>query len=126
MESENGWQKKVQQELAMAHRARKEGNEGQARVCARRAAGFAVEAFFRQHGLEPATHSGYALLELLGSEETLPGPVQESLSLLTLRVDEAFDLPPGTDLIRESKKLIRVLFPDEDLKPAFPHGDAGE
>lgn len=115
MENDDQWREDIQHELAMAHRARREGNEGRARVCARRAAGFAAEAYFQQRGFEPPVHSAYSLLELLGAEETLPGPVKRSLSLLTLRVNEDFELPAGTELIRESKKLIRVLFPDEEF-----------
>lgn len=121
---DEGWQKKVQRELAMAHQARGEGNEGQARVCARRAAGFAAEAYFQQRGFKPPAHNAYQLLERLREEEDLPDPVKDTLSLLTLRVNKAFELPPGVDLIRESKKLIRVLFPDENLGPRVPQGDA--
>ncbi|MGM0373194.1 MAG: hypothetical protein ACQEQQ_02065 [Chloroflexota bacterium] len=126
MEKNEGWQRKVQQELAMAHQARREGNEGQARVCARRAAGFAAEAYFQQRGFDPPAHNAYQLLERLGEEGHLPDPVRETLSLLTLRVNKAFELPPGVDLIRESKKLIRVLFPDERLDLEVDQGDAHE
>ncbi|MFO7943553.1 MAG: hypothetical protein R6U51_04560 [Anaerolineales bacterium] len=117
MENAKNWQKQVQRELARAYRAREEGNEGRARVCARRAAGFAVAAFFQQRGIEPPAQSVFNLLEKLSSEFTLPEPVLETLNRLTLRVDQEFNLPPEVDLIQESKKLIRVFFPEAEISP---------
>ncbi|MBS3750394.1 MAG: hypothetical protein KGY39_02690 [Anaerolineales bacterium] len=117
MENAENWQKQVKRELARAYRAREEGNEGRARVCARRAAGFAADAFFRQRGIDPPAQSPFNLLEKLGSEFALPEPVLETLKRLTLRVDHEFNLPPEVDLIQESKKLIRVLFPEKEISP---------
>lgn len=117
MENAKNWQKQVKRELARAYRAREEGNEGKARVCARRAAGFAAEAFFQQRGIDPPAQSPFNLLEKLRSEFALPEPVLETLKRLTSRVDQEFNLPPQVDLIQESKKLIRVLFPEAEISP---------
>jgi len=38
----------VERKLAQAHKARAAGNEGQARVCARRAAGIAVREWYKR------------------------------------------------------------------------------
>ncbi|MGH2523812.1 MAG: hypothetical protein ACRDH2_15005, partial [Anaerolineales bacterium] len=38
----------IEKELARAQEAREAGNEGQARVCARRAAGLAIRAWYQQ------------------------------------------------------------------------------
>ncbi|MBM2849365.1 MAG: hypothetical protein HW418_2307 [Anaerolineales bacterium] len=38
----------VERELAQAHKARAAGNEGQARVCARRAAGIALREWYKR------------------------------------------------------------------------------
>lgn len=99
----------------MARQARVEGNEGKARVCARRAAGFAAEAFFQQQGLKPPTATAYHLLELLSSYSALPEEIERSLHLLTLRVNADHNLPQEADLIQEAKKIIHAMFPDEDL-----------
>ena len=40
------WQAEIQAELEKAQQARARGNEGQARVCARRAAGIAAREYF--------------------------------------------------------------------------------
>lgn len=110
MVNEEDWRKKVDKELSMAQEAREQGFEGRARVCARRAAGFAVETFLQRQGVTPPTQSAYGLLEMMGSNPTLPEEIQETLQLLTLRVNEDHDLPEEADLIQESEKLIHFLF----------------
>lgn len=103
---------KVQRELDMAHQAREEGYEGRARVCARRAAGFAVKHYLKQRDVKLPTNNAYGLLENLESTPGLPQEIQKSLQFLTLRVNEDHELPQEADLIQESKKLIGFLFPD--------------
>lgn len=117
MMDETHWQRVVSEELALARRARREGNEGKARVCARRAAGFAVEVFFQKQGMDPPAKSAYRLLELLSASSSLPEPVENSLHLLTLRVDEDHQLPERADLIQEAGVLIRALFPEGEFGP---------
>ncbi len=111
MVMENDIQEKVQRELDMAYQAREDGYEGRARVCARRAAGFAVEHYLQQRDVTPPTSSVYGLLEMLESTSGLPEDIQESLHFLTLRVNEDHELPREADLIRASKALIEFLFP---------------
>lgn len=112
MVMEEDIQDKVQRELNMAHQARDEGYEGRARVCARRAAGFAVKHYLQQRDVKPPTNNAYGLLENLESTSGLPQEIQKSLHFLTLRVNEDHELPQEADLIQESKTLIKFLFPD--------------
>jgi len=110
MVMEENIQEKVQREFDMAYQAREEGFEGRARVCARRAAGFAVEYYLQQRDITPPTNSAYGLLEILRSTAGLPEDIQDSLHFLTLRVNEDHELPQEADLIKESKALIDFLF----------------
>src|SRR3972149_4027765 len=55
--SSNQWRQRVERELTRAKAARTKGNEGRARVCARRAAGWAGEAYLQQSGLRLPTPS---------------------------------------------------------------------
>ena len=58
------WPTNLQKEFDMAERARANNNEGQARVCARRAAGIAIREYLARKGMRPLSTSSYDLLNL--------------------------------------------------------------
>jgi HEPN domain-containing protein len=99
----------IEQEFQRAEAARARGNEGQARVCARRAAGLAARAYLERQGRRPATASAYDLLKGLAADETLAAELREIAGHLILRVDEQFKLPAGLDLIAEARRLCEAL-----------------
>ncbi len=98
----------LQAEFERAEQARAKGNEGQARVYARRAAGIAIREYFARRGIRAASASAYDLLNRL-QEENLPDPMRVIAGHLTLRVNEEFRLPVDVDLIAESKALCDWL-----------------
>lgn len=104
----------IQAEFARAGQARSRGNEGQARVCARRAAGIAAREYLSRHGQQPRTSSAYDLLRLVAEDPAIPQGVRDSASRLTLRVDEEFKLPVGLDLIAEARALCDALLSAAD------------
>lgn len=57
------FQEQIEQEFALAEQARARGNEGQARVCARRAAGIAIREYLTRRGIRPPSASAYDLLD---------------------------------------------------------------
>lgn len=99
----------VEAEFVKAGQARARGNEGQARVCARRAAGLAAREYLSRRGAAPRTSSAYDLLQIIADDPTISAGLRESASRLTLRVDEEFKLPPGVDLIAEARDLCGAL-----------------
>ncbi len=104
------WSEQIQAEFERAEGARARGNEGRARVCARRAAGIAVREYFARQGRAVRTPSAYDLLNLLAEEPHLPADLKQAAVYLTLRVDEEFKLPADVDLIKEARKLcVRLL-----------------
>ncbi len=105
------WQSEIQAEFEKAERARARGNEGQARVCARRAAGLAAREFFARRGTSVRTPSAYDLLQLAAEDTELPASVRQSAARLTLRVDEAFKLPADVDLLAEARLFCEGLLP---------------
>ncbi len=109
------WRAQIQAELELAEQARERGHEGRARVCARRAAGIAVREYLQRQGRPLRTPSAYDLLRLLQAEPHLPPDLRRAAAHLTLRVNEAFKLPPDVDLIAEARTLCEALLPD--LKP---------
>ncbi|MBV6396127.1 MAG: hypothetical protein HFACDABA_01715 [Anaerolineales bacterium] len=103
------WQTDFEHEIARAESARAKKNEGQVRVCARRAAGMVVREYFTRIGIPVRTPSAYELLKLLAEQPHLPLDAQQAASLLTLRVNEAFRLPVDADLVAEARKLREAL-----------------
>ena len=96
-------------EFDRAAQARAKGNEGQARVCARRAAGIAIREYFARRGIRVRPVGAYDLLNMLGEEGNLPVEIRSVIRHLTMRVNEEFQLPVDADLIAESKTLCAWL-----------------
>ena len=103
------WREEIQEEFERAEGARARGNEGQARVCARRAAGIAAREYLTRQGEKVRTSSAYDLLNLLKEDPRLSPDLKRSAEYLTLRVNEDFNLPVDVDLIAESKKFCEGL-----------------
>ena len=103
------WKEKLQNEFARATLARANGNEGQARVCARRAAGIAIREYYARRGQYVRTPSAYDLLQLLANEPHLAPELKQAAAYLTLRVTEEFKLPVNVDLLDEARKLCDGL-----------------
>jgi hypothetical protein len=96
-------------ELENAERARLAGNEGRARVCARRAAGVAAQDFLTRHGVRTRSSSAYAALLTLAAFPGLAPDLQSAAVRLITRLTEKFTLPIDADLIAEARKLIGGL-----------------
>lgn len=103
------WQAKLQKEFDMAEQARTRENEGQARVCARRAAGIAIREYLTRQGLRPPSTSAYDLLNLIKDDPLLSPEIKLFAGHLTLRVTEEFKLPVDADLVAEARKLCNEL-----------------
>jgi HEPN domain-containing protein len=96
-------------ELEQAQKAREQGNEGQARVCARRAAGIAIKDYLTRKGIQPTSTSALDLLHAIKEEPLLSPDLKLVADHLTLRVTEEFKLPIDVDLIAESRQLCEWL-----------------
>lgn len=103
------WQIDFDKEMDLARAARARGNEGQARVCARRAAGVALRAYFARRGQATHSSSAYDLLQgFLTLPDTPAGP-REAAGYLVLRVTEEFKLPVNVDLLEQAEILAKGL-----------------
>jgi HEPN domain-containing protein len=99
----------IQVEIERAEAARARGNEGQARVCARRAAGIAAREYLMRRGEKVRTPSAYDLLKLLVQDKSLSPELRQSAHYLTLRVNEEFKLPANVDLVAEARQFCDEL-----------------
>ncbi len=103
------FQAEIDAELENAKRARARGNEGQARVCARRAAGIAIREYLTRKGIRPRSASAMDLLNRIKDDPHLSPDLKTIADHLTLRVTEEFRLPIQADLIAKAKVFCEEL-----------------
>ncbi len=103
------WQIRFLEELRQAETAREAGNEGMARVCARRAAGIAAGEYLRRHGLSLSDSSAYVRLKFLLQLPQTPPEVQEVVNHFLMRINPDRSLPIPADLIAEARWLANEL-----------------
>ena len=99
----------INAEFERAEQARARNNEGQARVCARRAAGIAIREYLTRKGIRPPSTSAVDLLNLLKDDTLLSPDLKLIVDHLTLRVTEEFKLPVDADLVAEARVLCDEL-----------------
>lgn len=99
----------IQEELLLAKQSRIEGNEGRARVCARRAAGAAAQVYLQKAGYGDRAENALESLATLKSELKLPERVARAIDCLLQRVDLDHNLPGDVDLINEAATVIQYI-----------------
>lgn len=109
MPAADKWLNDVHRELDLGESARAMGNEGMARVCARRAAGIALGEYFLRSGLTGYGSSVHERLILFKSMATSNNHAKEIADHMLLRVNEDHKLPTDIDLIQETRWLIKYL-----------------
>ncbi len=106
------WQIKFNEEMHRAEQARAKNNEGQARVCARRAAGMVVREYLIRQNMELDTPNAYDLLKKLAAMLDVSPTARLAAERLILKVDESFKLPAEVDLLAEARLLLTELLPE--------------
>lgn len=96
----------IAEELSRADHARGLGNEGMARVCARRAAGFALREYFSHLGEPVQDPSAYALMRRLEGMGSTPADIKLLAASLLTRVTTDYRLPDESDLLAQARQLI--------------------
>ena len=105
----NDFNAQLRKEFEKAQQARINKNEGQARVCARRAAGIAIREYLTRNGTSVPSMSAYDLINLLKEGAQLPPDMKLIVDHLTVRVTEEFQLPFDADLVAEARILCDWL-----------------
>lgn len=109
MKENTGWEINFENELKAADEARRLGNEGRARVCARRALGIVIGEYLLRSGVEPQGASAYDRVKNLLLQPDLPPEIGEAVEHFLLRVTPAHQLPLEADLIAEARWLKEQL-----------------
>lgn len=115
------WLERVENELRTADAARAGGNEGMARVCARRAAGWTVQAFLNGQGIDLGTPDVLKHFRYLLKDEKLPAELRLILEHLVqpkIKDDPEKDSrwPAEIDLLADTRQLLTLLFPTLEIK----------
>lgn len=103
------WRERFEAEIAHAERARQSGNEGMARVCARRAAGIVAAEYLQRVGIQRHDPSAYESLRLLSTQSDLSDEVLQIIEHLLVRITPEHTLPVAADLPGEAVQLRRLL-----------------
>ncbi|MCI0521552.1 MAG: hypothetical protein L0Z70_15010, partial [Chloroflexi bacterium] len=80
------WEARFAEEIRQAETARAAGNEGMARVCARRAAGIAIGEYLQRRGLPDPGPNAYNRIQRLASLREVAPEVSRVASHLLARV----------------------------------------
>ncbi len=98
----DNWEIKYTDEIKHALAARQIGNEGMARVCARRAAGILIGEFLHRRGYTGVNRSAYDRVSIFLE---LPGVAENTREIsrhFIMQVDHAHQLPVNADLIQDA------------------------
>ena len=101
MISKPSWVVEYKKEIERAIQARSEGNEGRARVCARRAAGILIGEYLFRHGHTGISNSAYDRLALFTDLPEVEEMYKEVCRHFLLKVNRDHRLPQNTDLLKD-------------------------
>jgi hypothetical protein len=105
-----GWEAEFEQEIHQAETARSAGNEGMARVCARRAAGIVIGEYLRRQGIKNFESGAYDRVRYFAEATGVSPQARLVAQHLLTRVTPEHTLPLDVDLIAETRWLKETLF----------------
>lgn len=108
------WRQLTRKELEMAESARLNGNEGRARVCARRAAGYVTGEYLSRNDITLDTESALERLRYLFSSPGINSQQRETIEHFLIHTTPEHQLPIDADLIADVHLLAYQLL-DESL-----------
>ncbi len=106
------WKAEYDHEMEQAILARSRGNEGMARVCARRAAAIIIGEFLLRRGYTQPDPSVYDRLRLFTSLPDVNEDIKAITSHFLLRVSNDHTFPGQIDLVSEAEWLKKNLLLD--------------
>ncbi len=103
------WPEQIVQELAKASKGLEEGNDGLARVCARRAVALAGQHRFEQQILPAWQGDAMQQLRQIREETRFPLSVREASQRLMTKITEQSTSPMTTDPITDAQIILEHL-----------------
>ena len=96
----------IEKEFATAREALKVGNDGKARVCARRAAGHAITWFLSKYPRQGWGTDALRQLQNLKDDPSFPQDVREAAERLITKVSDQFRYPFSTIPLEDAQIII--------------------
>ena len=106
---------KIRQELNLASQSQASGNQGRARVCARRAAGWAIQEHLRQQDISLDSNNALDHIKYFATLDHQSEKIRAVLHHLTVKMEkesldsEAYYPIEGVDLVKEAHWLAEEL-----------------
>ena len=98
----------IEAELRQSADALAAGNDGKARVCARRASGTALRSWFRE-GRITAPADAQSLLKLASTEPRLPFELRQAAERLSTSVTDREILPFSDDPVGDARLIVDLV-----------------
>jgi hypothetical protein len=99
----------IEQELAKGAKGIQDGNEGLARVCARRAVTLGTRILAARSGAPGWTGDAMFQLRRIQGEETFPLEIREAAQRLVTTVTQQDRVPMSTDPIADARLILAHL-----------------
>ena len=99
----------IEQELAKAATGLREGNDGLARVCARRAVALGAQAWVKRGRRKPWPADAMNQLRMIQQEEAFPLEMREAVQRLLTKVTQRDQAPVSTDPIADARLILAHL-----------------
>ena len=105
----------ITQELKLAALSQERGNEGKARVCARRAAGWAIQEYLRQQEISIGNNNALDHIKYFAAQNGHSPQIAAVLHHLLVKLEkeslesDAYYPIQGVDLVREAQWLVEEL-----------------
>lgn len=117
MDHNTDWERKFEFEIRTAEGAREEGNEGRARVCARRAAGIVIIEYLTRQGIKLPRASALNALRYLSGAIEQDKTVRSVAEHFIWHITPEHTLPGDIDLLKEARWLAAKLLGDGRSSP---------
>ncbi len=99
----------IEQELAAAQAAQQDGNDGKARVCARRAVALATDVWLAQLPAPRWRGDAMAQLRQIQQDASFPLPIRQAAERLSTPVTHQHIAPFTTDPVADARLIIAYL-----------------
>jgi hypothetical protein len=113
----------IRAELQTAVEARREGNEGKARVCARRAAGWALGPYLQDQEGSPGSSNALAALAWLQTDQRSPQAIREAAGRLRTRIRRDHTLPFDEDILEDAVTIVSHFLGEQIDLSEFSEGE---
>jgi len=99
----------IEQELAKAATGLREGNDGLARVCARRAVALGAQAWVKRNRRKLWPQDAMNQLRMIQQEETFPQEIREAAQRLLTKVTQRDQTSVSIDPIADARLILAHL-----------------